>query len=360
MKEEEINWHFYLSGRDAWRAMLDACERAEKTIDFEQYVFSDDKISQQFIELFRRKQKQGVKVRMLCDTVGGWNLYKSSMPREMREDGVEVRFFNIVSPWRIRNFFSWFFRDHRKILVIDKSVGFTGGIGIRDDMETWRDTHVKVSGPIVLEMERVFNELWAQSVEKNFISRIKRLKTYAKGFHFVTNAPYWRKRFLYYDIVESIRSAQKYIYLTTPYLVPDSRLMRILRLAVARGVDVRIIVPKKSNMPFVERASQAHFDPLLQYGVRIFQYHHEFLHAKTAVIDDEWATVGSFNLDSLSFLYNYEGNIVSTDKTFIDEVKKHFTHDLKYTRELSLEEWRQRPFVAKFREWLVMPIKRFL
>lgn len=357
---EEINWHFYLSGREAWTAMLDACERADKSIDFEQYVFSNDEISQKFVELFIRKQKAGVRVRVLCDTVGGWALFNSSLPREMRESGVDIRFFNVVSPWRIGSFFSWFFRDHRKILVIDGKIGFTGGVGIRNEMASWRDTHVKVSGPIVLEMERAFNELWAQAAEKDILSRIKKIKTYAKGFHFVINAPYWRKRFIYHDMVEAIRSAQKYIYLTTPYLVPDNRFLRILRLAVQRGVDVRIIVPKQSNMPFVERASQAHFDMLLEPGVRIFQYHHGFLHAKTAVIDDEWATVGSFNLDSLSFTYNYEANIVSTENTFIDEVKKHFANDLKYTRELSLAEWRARPFVAKFREWLVMPLRRFL
>ena len=356
----EIEWQFYLTGRDTWEAMLKACEEAEETIDFEQYVFSDDEISCRFVDVFRRKAKEGVKVRVLCDTVGGWNLYNSTLPRELRADGVEIRFFNIVSPWRIKNFFSWFFRDHRKILVVDKRIGFTGGVGIRDEMASWRDTHVKVEGPIVAEMERAYNELWVQSIDKDLLSRLKKAKTYMRGFHFVTNAPYWRKRFLYYGLIEAIRSAERYIYLTTPYLVPDGRLMRILRLAIRRGVDVRIIVPKQSNMPFVERAAHAHFDILLSSGVRIFQYHHGFLHAKTAVIDDEWATVGSFNLDSLSFTYNYEANIVSTESIFIDEVKKHFATDLNYTREISLAEWRRRPWTQKFREWLVTPIRRFL
>lgn len=355
-----IKWQFYLNGQAALDAMLGECQSAKESIDFEQYVFSDDEISKRFVEVFRRKQKDGVKVRMLVDTVGGWAFFNSPMPHQMKKDAVEVRFFNIVSPWRIKNFFSWFFRDHRKILVVDKKVGFTGGIGIRDEMAAWRDTHVRVTGAIVSEMEHAFNELWVQSVDKDLISRLKKARRYTKGFHFITNAPYWRKRFLYFSLIDAIRSAQRYIYLTTPYLVPDRRLKRTLRLARARGVDVRIIVPHESNVPFVERAAQADFDILLSFGARIFQYHHGFLHAKTAVIDDEWATVGSFNLDSLSSLYNYEANIVSTDSAFVKEVKKHFAADLHYCRELSLEEWRRRPFIQKLREWLVKPIRQFL
>ncbi len=356
----DIKWDFYLKGHETWEAMLEAIKTAEESVDFEQYVFSDDLISRRFVDALRERQKAGVKVRILCDTVGGWNLFTSSLPRDMKKDDVEIRFFNVVSPWRIGNFFSWFFRDHRKILIIDKKIGFTGGIGIRDDMSSWRDTNVKVTGPIVLEMSRAFNELWVQSIDKGLISRLKKARGYAQGFHFVTNAPYWRKRFLYHSLVEAIRSSQRYVYLTTPYLVLDNRLTRITRLAVRRGVDVRIVVPKQSNMPFVERASQAYFEKLLSSGIRIFQYHHGFLHAKTAVIDDEWATVGSFNLDSLSFLYNYEANIVSTESDFISEVKKHFAVDLSHSREVSLEEWKKRSPIRKFREKLVLPLTRFL
>lgn len=356
----DVQWQFYLSGHEAWDAMLEACRSAKVSIDMEQYVFSDDEISRRFIDLFIQKQKEGVKVRFMCDTVGAWSLYNSNLPKELREAGVEMRFFNIISPWRIRHFFSWFFRDHRKILVVDKKIGFTGGMGIRDEMAFWRDTHVKVVGPIVHEMQQAFNELWEQSVNKDLISRIKKSKAYMRGFYFITNAPYWKKRFLYYTLIEAIRSSKKYIYLTTPYLVPDGRLRRTLRLAVRRGVDVRILIPKTSNMPFVERGAQAHFEVLLQSGVRLFQYTHTFLHAKTGVIDDEWATVGSFNLDSLSAIYNYEANIVSTDPTFIGEVKKHFAHDLTESRELTIEEWRKRPFISKLKEILVRPIRQFL
>lgn len=355
------NWRFFLTGKDAWEAMFHACSVAKKSIDLEQYIITDDRISTRLIEILRERARSGVKVRVLVDTVGSWNLYTSPFPKIMRRDGIEVRFFNIVSPWRITNFSSWFFRDHRKILVVDKEVGFTGGVGIRDDMTNWRDTHVEVRGPIVKEMEYAFDDLWNQSAERDLLVRLRKARFYTRGFHFFTNAPYFRKRFLYHAIIEAIRSAKKYIYLTTPYFVPDGRLQRVLKLAHKRGIDVQIIVPKLSNMPFVERAAHSHFEPLLESGVKIFEYDkNTFLHAKTAVIDDEWATVGSFNLDSMSFLYNYEANIVSTDNVFVEALKSHFLEDLKHSKQVTLEEWIRRPLLSKLREILVMPIRRFL
>lgn len=278
----------------------------------------------------------------------------------MKKDGIEIRFVNPVSPWRINNFFSWFFRDHRKILVVDKKIGITGSLGIRDDMQNWRETTVKVTGTVVDEMFVAFNEMWIRTADTDVLSRISKARRYTRGFNFVTNAPYFRKRFLYLTVIEALRGAQKCIYITVPYFVPDPRLIRVLKLAVKRGVDVRIIIPENSPEPFVDHAAQSFFEELLNYGIKIYIYKKVFLHAKTIAVDDQWATVGSFNLDSLSFFYNYEANIVSTESSFVNSIKNHFLADIKESHEVILSEWLKRPFWEKIRELCIVPIRGLL
>lgn len=358
MQEQDIK--FFLYGVEAWQAMFSACEKARKTIDLEQYIFCDDKIGWQLAELLMKKAKEGVKIRILCDAVGSWSLYTSRLPWLMKKLDIEVRFVNVVSPWRINNFSTWFFRDHRKILVIDGEIGFTGGIGFRDDMYDWRDTNVEVKGSVIKEMLSTFEEMWAHAKDSDIISRIKKASKTVRGFHFITNSPHLGKHFLYKSVIDSLRSSKKYAYLTTPYFVPDPRLIRTLRAAVRRGVDVRIILPDRAVEPFVHRAARAHFETLLRAGVKIFEYNKSFMHAKTIVVDDEWATVGSFNLDSLSFFYNYEANIMSDQPFFVGELRRNFTEDLKNSTEVLLENWLKRPVNQKIREFLVKPISRFL
>lgn len=353
---------FYLYSRDTWDAMLEVCAKAEQTIDLEQFIFCDDDIGRRFVEVLREKARQGVKVRVLCDAVGSWRLLTSSLPALMRRDKIEIRFLNVVSPWRINNFSSWFFRDHRKILVADEKIGIIGGTGFRDDMSDWRDTNIQVQNKTVNEMSSAFKEMWGQAVNRSLISRIRGTRTYARGFQFITNAPHFRRRFLYHAVIDALRDARDYAYLTTPYFIPDRRLIRTLATAVGRGVDVRIIVPKKERQiePFVGNAVRSHYEAALRAGIKIFEYDKTFLHAKTAVIDDKWSTVGSFNLDSLSFLYNYEANIVSNDAKIAEALKNHFINDLAESKEIELGAWLKRAFSQKILEVLVKPFRRFL
>jgi len=357
---EGTNWHFYLKTEDAWLSMKEACFNARKTIDIEQYILENDSIGREFLDLFKEKSKQGVKIRILCDMAGSFSFYNSRLPKELREAGIEVRFFNIISPWRIKSFFSWFFRDHRKIMVVDETVGFIGGVGIRSDMRNWRDTHIKVLGNITKEMSDAFQEIWESSQEKNLLKRIRKARNFSKGFQFLTNSPHFKKRFLYQAHINAIRNAEKSIYLTTPYFIPDKKLSSVLKKASARGVDVKILVPKYSNYFWVDRASQSTFEKLLEAGVEIYRYSGEMMHAKTAVIDSTWATVGSFNLDSLSFLFNYEANIVSNRKNFAEEVEKYFFEDLEQSEQIEIDRWKARSFVLKFYEFLALPMKKFL
>ncbi len=360
MSFHSTQWHFYTRTDETWKALKEAFINARKTIDIEEYILERDAVGQEFLELLIKKRQEGVRVRILCDMAGSYGFFASSLPETLQDIGIEVKFFNIIKPWRIHSFFSWFFRDHRKLIIVDGNVGFVGGVNIRKDMRSWRDTHVRVTGPITKEMQNAFHEMWFVANERKFWGRIAKTKNFVKGFQFITNSPNIGKRYLYQELIQAIRGAKNYIYLTTPYFVPDRRMRRVLRLAAKRGVEVKILVPKTSNYPLVDSGSHAYYDKLISSGIRIFQYYGELLHAKTAVIDDTWATIGSFNLDSLSFLYNFEANIVSTNALFAKEIREYFENDMTSSQEVSLSEWRKRSTTMKIKEFITLPIRRFL
>ena len=161
-------------------------------------------------------------------------------------------------------------------------------------------------------------------------------------------------------MIDVIRNAKYSIYLTTPYFIPDLRLLRVLRLAAKRGVDVRLLVPEFADHFMITSARESYFSLLLKSGIRVYRYRGRMMHAKTAVVDGEWGTIGSFNLDNLSFLFNYEANVVSTDKQFVEAVQSHFFSDIQLAEELKYETWMKRPILQRIRELLTWPFHQIL
>ena len=193
------------------------------------------------------------------------------------------------------------------------------------------------------------------------------LKSRNSEFRYLTNYPAPGRRFLYSHIIESIRNADKFVYITTPYFTPTHTLLRAITQAARRGVDVRIMLPERTDhYPILDLAAQSYFTKLFEAGARVFLYagNHgdsdNIIHGKTVVIDGKWATVGSLNFDSVSLLYTYEANIVSTNATFAGELVSHFVHDMSLSTEVSHTEWRKRLFIQKIPEYLVKFIRRFL
>jgi cardiolipin synthase len=225
-------------------------------------------------------------------------------------------------------------------------------------MKNWRDTNLRIEGSIVSEMQNAFDRMWSRALDQKPLP--KRVKVRHHEFRYITNYPVPGRRHLYNDLVESIRHARKYIYITTPYLVPTRRLSRVLRLAAHRGVDVKIIMPETSNHPFVDLAARTFFSSMLSAGVKIFLYQGENIHGKTAVIDGDWASVGSMNMDGISLLYNFEANIVSTNQKFAEEMVAHFVHDLQKTKEVDPAKWEKRPFLQKWLEFPARLVRKFL
>lgn len=345
---------------DAWGAMYEDCAAARRSIDIEQFIFATDALGERFFELLKKKKGDGVAIRILCDAVGSFGLLNSKTEERLKAYGIEIKFFNPIRPWRVGNVSSWFLRDHRKLLLVDKAVAHIGGVCIEDRMKDWRDTNIRITGTVVAEAQSDFDQMWA-AVPRHKFSKFKPIFKEGEDFSFLRNSPKPHGRYIYHDLRKHIRKAKRYIYLTTPYFVPSVLLFTALQRAALRGVDVRILVPGISDVRIANIATGSYFLLALHAGIKIYRYDDtRVLHAKTGVIDDEWASVGSANIDNLSLLLNFEGNIKSSNPAFIAELKRQFFEDLSRSELLARAKWVKRPFLLKTLETLTWPIHGIL
>ncbi|MEA2715062.1 MAG: cardiolipin synthase [Candidatus Parcubacteria bacterium] len=361
---EPTRWKLYAQNEEAWLAMLTDCARARKTIVLEQFIFVKDDFGQKLINICAERAKAGVRVRFLWDAAGSFTFFGSNIADELKGKGIDLLFWRTLIPgyFRTPNFRSWFLRNHRRTLVIDDAVGYTGSISVQDSMRNWRDTNVRLEGSVVLEMSNAFERMWARA------KKVRKLppRTFMRDpkFRYITNNPAPGQRHIYSSIVEALREAKRYAYITTPYFVPTGRLLRAIRAAAKRGVDVRIIIPERSDhYPSLDLGARSFFTSLLEAGVRIFLYPNidgAIIHSKTIAIDDGWGTVGSLNLDHVSLLYNFEANIISLEPKFADELASHFISDLEKSKEILLAEWRSRFFIERIPEILIRLVRQFL
>ncbi len=353
-------WHLYNSNKDVWEDMLTDARNAKTSIVLEQYIFYNDEFGQKLLDIFIERAKAGVKIRLLWDAAGSFTLFGSNIKQDLKEKGIELVFWRTLIPnyYRVQNFGSWLLRNHRRTLVIDETIGYTGSICIKDELKDWRDTNVRLEGPVVESMQTAFNKMWARATKQKKPSSNSTQSD--MEFSYITNSPFPRRRYMHQTLIEAIRAAHNHIYITTPYFVPTHRIIRAIKLAAYNGVDVRIIIPERSNYYSVDLGARSHFDTLLESGVRIFLYTGKMVHSKTAVIDGIWSTVGSLNMDAVSLLYNYEANIVSTNQKFAEELTSHFMRDLGNTNEVLLEDRKKRFFIEKIPEIMIRLIRNFL
>ena len=342
--------------------MLADCAKATQTIDLEQFIFVKDEFGQRLIDICVERAKAGVKVRFLWDAAGSFTFWGSDIAQELKRSGIELLFWKTLIPsyFNVPSIRSWFLRNHRRALVIDEKIGYTGSICVQDAMKNWRDTNVRLEGPVVGRMQYEFNRMWTKARGATPQPTLAQPSPDVE-FAYITNSPAPRKRHLYRTVLSAIRAAEKHIYITTPYFVPTHRMLRAIKLAAHRGVDVRILLPEKSDhYPALDLGARSYFQTLLESGVHIFLYEGNLVHSKTIVIDDTWASVGSMNFDSVSLLYNYEANIVTSNKRFAEELSSHFATDIGSATEVSLSQWQNRFFIEKIPEILITVVRRFL
>lgn len=346
-------------GDDFFTRIISLIENAEKSINLETYIFSSDRLGLLVAEKLTSAARRGVEVNVIYDSVGS---LKSStrMFNMMRSSGVEIIEYHPFVPWR--RYWGVSFRDHRKILVIDGSVAFIGGINIGLEYAghkysggNWRDTHIMIEGPAVSDIQFFFMENWYRNGGAVMNSRLyfPELKNRGQKLLMILCTSSRRNVIpVQQSYISAIRNARSTIYITNAYFIPDAKIYRSLVRAAERGVDVRLLLPGESDIPFVKFASRYLYKRYMKKGIRIYEYAESVLHAKTAVIDSVWSTVGSSNLDRRSFRKNLELNAVILDQGFGEKMENLFLADLKKSSEITLNHFEKRSFVEFFIEWL--------
>jgi len=358
---DKTNFTLYTENSKVWESILSDCAQAKKSIVLEQFIFVADNLGKKLIDICAERASQGVEVYFLWDAAGSFTFWGSNIAEDLKKKGITLLFWKTLIPGfnKVSDYRSWFFRNHRRTIVIDEKIGYTGSICIEEDSVGWRDTNLRIEGPVVIDMSNAFLQMW-QKVQGN--KRIFLKDTFHdQEFRYVTNSPMPGKRHIYKELVTAIKSARKFIYIGTPFFVPTHRIIRVLKNAADRGVDVRILLPERSDKyPTLDFGARSYFDTLLASKIRIFLYKNINMHSKTAVIDGIWSTVGTLNLDRLSLLYNFEANIISTNSKFTKEIESHFVNDMKNTYEILESEWKKRSFLEKISEILIRLVRKFL
>jgi cardiolipin synthase len=352
--EREGNAFRLLPGPDAFLPVMElAVRHARRYVLFEQYLVGSGALATRFIDAFVACVRRGVKVYMLIDHFGARGLSVSDRQR-LVEAGIEPIYYN---PAYLTHFFRGLPRNHCKLLLIDGELAFTGGAGISDDYVAhqnsppWHDVVVEMRGPIVADWQRKFVHAWRQWHGR---IRLPREDMAPAGTQRGRLSPSLRgtRKFVRRELISHIRQASGRVWLGTAYFLPGHVVLRALRAARRRGVDVRLLLPGPINdHPTVYHAGRRYYRNLLRRGIRIFEYQPAFMHAKIYLCDD-WCSVGSCNMDRWGLRWNLEANLESDDAALCTEVDAFFAQAFAHSREITLEEWRQRPRMYRLREWL--------
>jgi len=343
-----------LNGDRIFPAMLDAISGARQTIVFETFIYWSGQIGQKFVDALSERARAGVKVHVLLDWLGSNKMDEKSV-QSMVDAGVEVERYH---PLRWYNMHRLNNRTHRKLLVVDGHTGFTGGVGIADEWtgdaqnpEHWRDTHFKIEGPVVAQMQAAFMDNWLKTHSRvlhgpDYFPKLEPAGScLCQMFMSSSEEGSESARLMF---LMSIASAAKTVRISSAYFVPDDLSVETLLGARQRGATVQIIVPGKHiDTNIVRRASRARWGPLLEAGVEIYEYQPTMYHCKLMVIDDLWVSVGSANFDTRSFRLNDEANLNVYDKDFAKERAAEFDQDLTRAKRITFEEWKNRPLNEK-------------
>ncbi len=366
-----------IDGPATYTAMLNAIQNAKDHINLETFIFEDDEVGHRFADLLLQKQSEGVQVNLIYDGLGCLNTPAAFFQR-LQDGGIKTLQFNPINPAKARSKWLLTHRDHRKILIVDGAVAFTGGVNIsrvysssslsgkeheRNIQESWRDTHVRIEGPAVAEFQKLFLDTWAREKgdelpNRNYFPTLKREGS--DLVEVVGSTPGQENRVTYIMYVSAFIFAQNFIHLTNPYFVPDEQTVKALTDAAKRGVDVKIILPGISDEATAFFAGRSHYTHLLKSGVKLYERRARMLHAKTAVLDGVWSTVGSTNMDLWSFLRNDEANAIILARDFATEMEAMFEKDIEESNQIHLELWRERPLIERTKEWLARLLQYWL
>jgi cardiolipin synthase len=336
--------------------LKEAIRAAESHVHLEYYIFRGDRTGREIRDLLVERAEAGVEVRLLLDGVGSLGTYRPSFFDSLRAAGGEVATF---LPARFARFIERVnFRNHRKIAVIDGRVGFLGGMNIGDDLlganprlGKWHDSHLRIAGPAVAELQRIFLTDWlfttnASLAEPRYFPEIKPAGD--ELVQIVISGPDCRWPTIQQIYLQALATSEEQVLIANPYFVPDRSMLSALEMAALRGVDVRLLLPSKSDVRLVTSAARSYYEELLEAGVRVFEYRGGFLHAKTLAVDGRYGSVGSANMDIRSFELNFEVSAFVFSEPFARGLREQFDRDVEQAVEIDLESFRRRPRLRRF------------
>ncbi|WGH75121.1 cardiolipin synthase [Tenacibaculum tangerinum] len=353
-----------LNGENKFQEVIKALKAAKNHIHIEYYIFQNDDIGKKIGEILKEKATEGVDVRFIYDDYGSKNIRKSFV-ESLKNSGVEAFPFYKIKWLLFANRINY--RNHRKIIIVDGKVGFVGGINVSDRYSNpnkfnryWRDTHVKIEGPAVLSLQRVFLADWNFCANQNMILEEKFFplieekdeKTNEENqlVQIIASGPDSDHPDIMYALIQAILLSKKEILITTPYFVPRTSFLDAIKIARLSGVDIKLLVPDVSDSKLVNAVSHSFYKEILEVGVEIYKYEKGFIHAKTMVFDGFVSTVGTANLDERSFDLNFEINAFIYNKKFAAKLKEAFLEDVKNSKKIVLEEWNSRSIITRFIE----------
>lgn len=355
-------------GPATFQAMFAAIRNAKNHINMETYIIENDEVGNRFADALIEKQSGGVQVNLVYDSVGSMNTSREFF-RRLTDAGVKVVEYNPINPLTARKGWDVNQRDHRKLLIVDGKTAFLGGINISSVYSggsfsrqskrppgggaPWRDTHLQVEGPVVSEFQKLFLATWKKQKGETLAPSEYFPQLGSQGREVVRaigSSPDEAYSLIYATLISAISSAETSVYLTNAYFVPDPQLLAALKDAVRRNVDVKIILPGRTDSWLVFHAGRSYYSELLSAGVKIYERRDALLHSKTALIDGVWSTIGSTNLDWRSFLHNDEVNAVILGQEFGAQMQRMFDRDLSFSIQITLEQWQQRPVSDRLKE----------
>ena len=351
----------YISGEKKFTDLIKDIREAKKFIHIEYYIFRYDDLGKSIIYELKEKVQEGIEVRILVDGMGSKSLKQKEF-RYIESLGIKISVFFPGAFPRINTRINY--RNHRKIVVIDGEIGYVGGFNVGNEyvnrghqFKFWRDTHLRVRGQAVHELNKRFILDWDYASNENFDNLSKYFPKYKEfgdvGMQIVSSGPDHMDEYIKIAYMKIINDARKYVYNLTPYLVPDEPMLEALRIAALSGVDVRIIVPGKPDHFFMEWMLSANIGALIDYGVKIYRYNNGFIHSKTIVSDDIVSSVGTANMDNRSFRLNFEVNAFIYDTDVAKEQSKIFLNDQKFSSLVEKDVYEKRSRVLKIKESLI-------
>ncbi|WP_126457028.1 phospholipase D-like domain-containing protein [Sulfuriflexus mobilis] len=362
---EGNQFELLINGKVFLPRMLAAIKAAQESICLEMYLFESGQVATDFIQALSAAVERDVHVRLLLDDFGARGLALRDR-EQIRHAGIELVFYNPLRWYPLSHWKKNIARDHRKFLLIDAHYGFTGGTGITDafiergQAPAWRETMLAIQGPVLLDCQQVFDRLWQQltgvgPAEQFRDADLARGDVPAQllvGYGFGGQA-------IRSSVMRAIGQARRQVWLSTPYFIPVRRLRRALLLAARRGVDVRLLVPGKSDHPAVNLAGQRHYAGLLRKGVKIYVYQPQVLHSKILLCDD-WVTMGSSNFDRWTLRWNLEANLAIHSAGFAEQVCRQFITDFEQSRALALSAWQQRNTLTRLQQYFWSKVANWL